>query len=178
MPEERESFTPASDEERRRQTARSEVLPDLEAVPMVGIPFQARRWFTLQSVLDEWCPRGKAPWTRVQCDIGGRWHDTGVEMRLEREDGGRWWVRVRPGRRYGKVWAIVAAEYEAPETAEPSWWEIRCQQCGKPTRRDPVDFLGDAMFAALITYRDQLTTDGHKPAGSWPPQVHWRAPNA
>lgn len=114
----------------------------------------------------------------MQCDIRGRWHDTGVEMRLHREEAGRWWVRVRSGKRYNNVWAVVAAEHEDPETPEPNWWEIRCRSCGKPTRRDPVDFLGDVMFNALKNYRDRLDSDGRLPAGSWPPQIGWTVPTA
>lgn len=178
MDEELEGLAPATDEVRRRQIASGEVRPDLDEAPMAGIPFQARRQFALQRLLDDWYPRGKAPWTRVQCDIGGRWHDTGVEMRLERKDADRWWVRVRWGKRYGRVMSVVAAEYEAPETTEPSWWEIRCRVCEKPTRRDPVDFLGDAMFDALVRYRARLTSEGRMPTGGWPPQIAWTAPTA
>ncbi|MFC7458038.1 hypothetical protein ACFQS2_12660 [Brachybacterium sp. GCM10030267] len=178
MTEERDGLAPATDEQKHRQNASGGVRPDLEVVPMASIPLQARRQFAFEEVLNEWYPHGKAPWTRMQCDIGGRLHDTGVEMRLERRDAGRWWVRVRWGKRYGKVMTVAAAEYEAPEATEPNWCEIRCRVCDKPTRRDPVDFLGDAMFDALAKYRDRLTDQGRVPAGGWPPQVHWRAPTA
>lgn len=178
MAEEREWPTSRTDEARRREITDGDARPELQSVPIVAIPFQARQWLSRQKMLDEWYPRGKAPWTRVQCGIGGRWHDTGVEMRLEREPSGRWWVKVRPGDHYEKVSTIVASEHEPPEAKEPSWWEIRCRACMKPTRRDPIDFLGDQMFVALVEYRSRLATEDRTRARRWPPQLPWTSPSA
>lgn len=175
MNERQDSTDSETAEGRRQQIAAREVRPDLVEVTMWGIPFEtSRQFYTTRKAVDEWYPDGQAPWTRVQCHIRGRWHDTGVEMRLQREEG-LWWVRVRRGKRYGKVWAVVAGGHEDPETREPNWWEIRCRGCGKPTRRDPIDFLGDVMFNALVKYRDRLTSEGKRPAGGWPPQIGWTA---
>lgn len=179
MTEEQPGGAALTDEERRRLTKAGERRPDLERVLIGGIPFDAtRQLFTAPRLLDAWYPNGKAPWTRVRCGIGGRWHDSGVEMRLERRDSGRWWIRVRYGEQYGEVWSVIAAEYEDLETASPNWWEIQCQGCRKPSRRDPLEFLSLVMFKALMEYRGRLTSDGRRPAGGWPPQIRWTGPTA
>ncbi|MGO1226704.1 MAG: hypothetical protein ACTMH5_07710 [Brachybacterium sp.] len=162
------------EEERRRALAAGEVLPVLEDSTVTGLPFTPSRYpVETWRLLDEWHPEGKAPWTRVQCSIGGRWHDTGAEMRLKRHDNARWWIEVRQGRKHRPVQTVVP-ETDDADAAAPLRWEIECRECGKPTRRDP-EFLDDAMLRALEDYRHRREIAAAQGRRPWPPQVHWSA---
>lgn len=154
----------------------------LEEVPLDWIGFTpSGPGYQVQEQLALWYPRGKTPWTRLLCGLGGRWHDNGVEMRLERsrehlENPRAWRIKVREGRRHGDYGRVYMVQPEREDDAQnpPARWHITCRGCGKPTRRNPM-FLDDALMAALLEYRSRATVDGGRPAHDWPPQVRWTA---
>lgn len=123
------------------------------------------------TALDAWYrPGHSGPWTRLTCAADGAPHDTGAEVRLTRDERGRWWVE--PRKRGGKgeratIFGVVNfyqhdtlpnVEVESPERLE-----LRCRRHDRTQYRRP-DSLAAPLFHALVRYQ---ATRGHQPRVSW-----------
>lgn len=91
------------------------------------------------------------PWTRLTCSLGGRTHDTGAELRIQRLDPGRsvWTIMVR---RKGTPVTMVEPAVSSSAAPAPLRFEVECSGCGRPVRRVP-EFVGRPMLAALQRWK-------------------------
>lgn len=140
----------------------------VDGAPVERIDFDGVDRQALAQHLGELLPGDRpGPWTRLTCSLGGRTHDTGAELRMQRLPGSPVWTMMV--RQKGTPITMVEPAVSSSDTPVPTRHEVECGGCGRPVRRDPA-FIGPPMLAALRSWREaRMRGYSMIPRVSWTP---------